>query len=132
MYYSNFPAAPTAVVSGISATCIMPTIVDARCGRDNSLFLTIHQSEEYRLNAALLNDIASFCGVEPEDVDVLPDEDDAELLAICICGTHFDFSAVWLEQERAAQALVDRIDALQEKIKKLIRDSRAEVQDEEE
>lgn len=132
MYYSNFPAAPTALVSGISVACGIPTISEARVGRDNSLFLTIFQDENWRLNAGILNEVAAFCEVEPGEIDILPDEDDEDVLALCICSTGFDFSAEWAAQDRDVAEMQARLDSLQEKIGKLIRASTSGEPQEEE
>ena len=90
-YYTEYPDAPAALISGISAACQIPTIVGAHVGTDQSIFLEIFQNDDFRFHAGHLDDLAEFCLAELEDVFVEPGPD-ADTLTVTINNSCFDFS----------------------------------------
>ena len=122
MYYSNFPAAPCSVVSGISAVCVIPSIVDARVGKDGSLFLDVYQDVNWRLTAQVLEDLADFCEVDPSDIEVGPHEDKI-LTSVVVTGSAFDFTEQYAQQGSAVDDLISNLEAFQVKLRQAIRDA---------
>lgn len=102
MYYSKFPQAPVTFISALSAALDLPTIVDARVGReDNAVFLDVFQDEDNRVTAQDLADIGLFCGVTSDEVFVEPIDKDH--LSITVATTCYDFSAQWVEHDLREQ-----------------------------
>lgn len=91
-YHDDFPDAPQALVSGISAACAIPTIIGARVGRDGSIFLDVFQDENFSLDLGHLSDIAEFCQVEPEELRI-ENGPDIDSVTVSVCSSGFDFSA---------------------------------------
>ncbi len=91
-YHDQFPAAPQALVSGISAACQIPSIVDARVGRDGSIYLKIFENPDFEVSKEQLDDIAFFCDALPEEVTIERSLDEREPALVVVSGSSFDFS----------------------------------------
>lgn len=93
-YYENFPQAPVAVISGLSAICRIPTLVDARACRDDSLILEVLVTEDFLLSGEHLDAVMDFCEVKPDDVFFEP-TDRKDVVVIVLLNTKFDFKAMY-------------------------------------
>lgn len=91
MHYSNFPVAPTSVVSGLSAVCAIPSIVDARVGADGTLYLDVYQDEAWQLTSDHVRAIAEFCETDAADV-VVGQHETPGLVWVAIARTPWDFA----------------------------------------
>jgi hypothetical protein len=105
-YHDGFPAAPQVLVSGIAATCSIPSIIGARVGRDGSAYLDIFQDEDFKVDLGHLNDIAAFFEVEEDQVQV-ENGPSLETVTVTVCSSGFDFSAQFAEFDAAQFAEFD-------------------------
>ena len=99
-YYDNFPAAPTALVSGIAAACQIPSIVAARVGRDGSAYLDIYQNGNFSVTLRTLADIAEFFEVEEEWVEV-ESGPSPNVVTVIVAASGFDFRAQFADEDRS-------------------------------
>jgi hypothetical protein len=97
-YHDGFPQAPQALVSGLSASCLIPSIVGARVGRDGSAYLDIFQNDDFQVDLSHLNDIAEFFQVEEDEVQI-ENGPTADTVTVTVCSSGFDFSAQFKERD---------------------------------
>jgi len=97
LYYHKFPSAPVAIVSGISAVCRIPSIIDARVGRDNSIFLDVVENEYFVVGHEHLYWLAHFCGVTMDHVHVESGGtfEGAKVLSLSVDTSVFDCSPLF-------------------------------------
>ena len=96
MYYHKFPSAPVALISGISAACRIPTIVDARVGRDGSVYLDILETEDFAVGFEELYWLADFCGVTMAEIHVEPSTYEGDrVLSVTVEASLFDFTLLF-------------------------------------
>lgn len=95
-YHDRFPAAPQALVSGISAACEIPTIVGARVGKDGSVFLDIFQNDDFHVDLVHLTNIADFFRVPLDDVRI-ENGPTHETITVTVCSTDYNFSEQFRE-----------------------------------
>lgn len=97
--YQNYPAAPTILVSAVSASTQLTNISDMRLCKDNSVVLEVYVGESApRLLDTHLLDLAEYFQVPEGSVCVEPG-DDPDHLFIEVWATSFDFSEFFPEQE---------------------------------
>ncbi len=90
--YQNYPAAPTVLVSAVSAAVQLPSITDMRLCKDNSVVLEVYAGEGApSITDSHLEDLGVYFGVNPGMVCVQPG-DDSEHLFLEVWATCFDFS----------------------------------------
>ena len=91
-YHDDFPAAPAALISGIAACCVIPSIIGARVGTsDGSIFLDVYQDDNFHLTVEHLNDLAEFCCVDVSEVEI-ENGPDVDSVTVTVTATGFDFS----------------------------------------
>ncbi len=111
---SSYAHAPTALVSGIAAACEIPSIVEARVGRDGSIYLKVFENGDFAVSRTHLDDIAFFCDALPEDVTIEHSLDEREPATVVVATSSFDFSPQYYvkgmpgteDSEEGIQALV--------------------------
>lgn len=89
-YHDNFAPAPVALISGIAATCKIPSIVAARVGLDGSIYLDIFENDDFTLTTDHVEDLADFCGVELDEVDS-EDGPGPGIITVVVSSSGFDF-----------------------------------------
>jgi hypothetical protein len=96
-YHDDFPAAPTSLIAGIAAACVIPTIIAARVGKDGSVYLDIFENDDYQLDLDSLNEIADFFEVEGDEVFVEPGPE-SDTITVSVSSSCYDFSAQFIER----------------------------------
>lgn len=92
MTHRSLPLAPIAIVSGISAVAGIPTIVDARVGRDGLLVLEVLLTEEFPIDLEAVDRVAEYCETTADNVYLtLGPDGDETVIILTINDTAFDF-----------------------------------------
>lgn len=98
MYYQTLPQAPVALVSGISAVLGLPTITDARAGKNGQVFLEVLALSDEPMSTEQLVALAEYCEVDIDDICWSKVEIGKEtVFVLSISGTTFDFDYMFPE-----------------------------------
>lgn len=89
--YETYPAAPPVLIAGCAYAAQLPTIVDVRLCRDNSVVIEVAAVLQHPVTESTLAGLSGFFLVSPDDISVQPGDEDDRLF-IEVWSTCFDFS----------------------------------------